>query len=55
MSSYEDLQCPFCKETEFDAIGLKQHLINGWCESFVKVEWPKSQAVERSSGDEESK
>lgn len=29
-----DLTCPFCNETEFDAIGLKQHLQRGWCDAF---------------------
>lgn len=32
-----DLVCPFCKKGEFDAIGLKAHLLNGWCESFNNV------------------
>ena len=32
-----DLVCPFCKEGEFDVIGLKAHLLNGWCEKFNNV------------------
>jgi hypothetical protein len=30
----EELTCPFCQETEFDAIGLKIHFIKGQCEPF---------------------
>lgn len=26
--------CPFCKEDDFDLIGLKMHLVNGWCEKY---------------------
>lgn len=29
-----DLTCPFCNDTEFDSIGLKQHIQRGWCEAF---------------------
>jgi hypothetical protein len=29
-----DLTCPFCNETAFDAIGLKQHFQRGWCDVF---------------------
>lgn len=25
------VQCPFCKENDFDFIGLKQHFKRGWC------------------------
>ena len=30
-----DIQCPFCKETDFDLIGLKLHLIMGYCQQFL--------------------
>lgn len=33
-----DIVCPFCGEGDFDLIGLKEHLIYIWCESFQKVE-----------------
>jgi hypothetical protein len=26
--------CPFCEDGNFDLIGLKRHLLNGWCEIF---------------------
>lgn len=26
--------CPFCREGDFDAIGLKRHLLAGWCNAF---------------------
>lgn len=28
------ITCPFCMETDFDAIGLKHHLLSGGCETF---------------------
>ena len=34
---YEPITCPFCQEADFDAIGLKHHLISGGCEAFVQV------------------
>lgn len=30
----ENIICPFCQETDFDAIGLKDHLLSGGCETF---------------------
>lgn len=35
---HEDIQCPFCKENDFDLIGLKGHLLYGDCEVFEAVE-----------------
>jgi len=32
-----NIQCPFCKETDFDLIGLKNHLLSGHCEDFNDV------------------
>jgi hypothetical protein len=29
-----NLTCPFCNEPDFDKIGLKRHLLRGWCEEF---------------------
>ena len=29
-----DLSCPFCKESDFDLVGLKIHLERGYCEPF---------------------
>lgn len=51
MNDYEELQCPFCKEREFDDIGLKHHLLHGGCEHFEKVEPIPSRdaAVEKGS------
>jgi hypothetical protein len=32
------MKCPFCEEDDFDAIGLKKHLLTpGWCEVFENV------------------
>ena len=36
---YDDLiSCPFCKEHGFDMVGLKHHIMNGWCESYEDLE-----------------
>lgn len=32
--THEYFQCPFCKEQDFDLIGLKSHLVYGWCDVF---------------------
>lgn len=34
--------CPFCKEDDFDAVGLKSHLIN-YCDIFEIVPSPWSE------------
>ena len=34
---YIALHCPFCGEDDFDAIGLKAHLLRGHCEAFESV------------------
>ena len=34
----ELLCCPFCKEKDFDAIGLKSHLLSGDCKLFNETE-----------------
>jgi hypothetical protein len=31
------LTCPFCTESDFNAIGLKKHLVNGACEIYEAV------------------
>ena len=28
--------CPFCKEDDFDLIGLRTHIVNSWCPAFDK-------------------
>lgn len=32
------IACPFCGDTDFDLIGLKIHLVRGWCDKFNKLE-----------------
>jgi hypothetical protein len=27
-----DVICPFCGEGDFDLVGLKMHLLRGWCD-----------------------
>lgn len=41
--SEKTIYCPFCYEDDFDLIGLKIHLINGWCDVFngVKIPTPR--------------
>lgn len=35
--NFVELTCPFCTEKEFDALGLKHHLLNGWCDVFEQT------------------
>jgi hypothetical protein len=32
------LVCPFCRDDDFDAVGLKHHLTHGNCQAFERVE-----------------
>lgn len=41
MDKKTNLTCPFCGETDFDKVGLKIHIINGWCEEFENTEVPE--------------
>ena len=36
----QDLICPFCHDTEFDALGLKLHLQSGSCDDFNDIVIP---------------
>ena len=31
------VSCPFCHEDDFDLEGLKNHLLNGWCNEFNEI------------------
>lgn len=33
----ESMSCPFCKQADFDAIGLKVHIARGWCDAYEAV------------------
>lgn len=37
-----DMTCPFCGECGFDDVGLKMHLLVGWCEPFDEIPQPRS-------------
>jgi hypothetical protein len=36
-SDTSDKVCPFCKEGDFDLVGLKSHISNGDCEAYNKL------------------
>ena len=38
MNALDCVACPFCGEDDFDLIGLKMHLMSGWCEVFDKLQ-----------------
>ena len=31
------LACPWCKDTDFDEVGLKLHILNGHCDSYNEL------------------
>ena len=31
------MNCPFCNDDDFDLIGLKIHLKNGWCDAYENL------------------
>lgn len=33
----DGLACPWCKDINFDAVGLKLHIINGHCDEFNEL------------------
>lgn len=35
------VQCPWCGQGDFDLIGLKHHLVRGWCEVYERTEVPR--------------
>ena len=39
--------CPFCGEDDFDLIGLKAHLMRGWCEVFEVTIRPEEERLQR--------
>jgi len=43
MKEVNMLTCPFCEETDFDDIGLKIHLLRGWCDVFNAVISPEEE------------
>jgi hypothetical protein len=43
-ASKQELICPFCGLTEFDAWGLKLHLIQ-WCENYKSISVPKQEGA----------
>ncbi len=45
------VQCPFCKERDFDLAGLKYHFAMGYCEIYSRIdlvkEWSHSVRKDR--------
>lgn len=37
MSDQVFIVCPFCGEPDFDAPGLKHHLLSGYCDTFEET------------------
>jgi hypothetical protein len=35
--SASDIECPFCNEQDFDAVGLKLHLTAGHCDAYEGI------------------
>lgn len=45
MADFTEIICPFCKEADFDLIGLERHLENHWCEVFGTLDRPKKEDI----------
>jgi len=41
----EYLNCPFCKEGDFDLIGLKYHLEMGWCKEYEETDTSECRSI----------
>ena len=39
--------CPFCGDTDFDAIGLKVHLLAYYCDEFAQVDISEVRTMNR--------
>lgn len=44
------MTCPFCGDNDFDAVGLKGHLLNGSCEVFEATETPMQERLRLECG-----
>jgi hypothetical protein len=51
--AFEEVYCPFCKERDFDLVGLKIHLTNGHCEEFnsLSVSLPVTRRISPDTKD----
>jgi hypothetical protein len=45
----QDIICPFCGEKDFDLVGLKIHIVMGWCDVYNLTEL-KDMAVAKAEG-----
>lgn len=41
-----EIECPFCKDKGMDLVGLKHHILTGYCEGYEKTMtvWQESEA-----------
>jgi hypothetical protein len=41
-----EVECPFCKDKGMDLVGLKHHILTGYCEGYEKTMtiWEESEA-----------
>ena len=46
-----DVVCPFCGECDFDLVGLKMHLLRGWCDKFneTSLDVPRTREANATS------
>lgn len=42
--------CPFCAEGDFDLVGLKGHLLRGWCDKFNETDHEGPRTREANDG-----
>jgi hypothetical protein len=47
----DSIQCPFCPEKDFDLIGLKRHLMRGWCVDFEQTDAPPEPVISANQCD----
>ena len=45
-----DVVCPFCGECDFDLVGLKMHLLRGWCDKFNETSLDVPRTREANAG-----
>lgn len=49
---FEIISCPFCKSTNYDMVGLKQHFEKGYCDVYNTVYDLEQEALKERDKDE---